>query len=102
MKVLNPNDTTHKIRYIYRRTAVGSKTFVLINEVTKEEEVFTPDFEATYSGITDMMFTKTVQEGSRYILKITDTQDKIYIGKIFVTDQQLNSYNKTENYIVYE
>ena len=64
--------------------------------------MFTPDFEATYSGITDMMFTKTVEEGSRYIFKITDTQDTIYIGKIFVTDQQLNSYNKTKDYIVYE
>jgi hypothetical protein len=102
MKVLNPDDTTHEVKYIYRRSAVGSKTFALINELTKEEEVFTPDFEATYSGITNMMFTKTVNEGSRYIFKVTDTQDTIYIGKIFVTDQVPKSYNKTKDYIVYE
>ncbi len=102
MKVLNPNDTTHKIKYIYRRTAVGSKIFSLINEVTKVEEVFTPDFEATYSGITNLMFTKTVEEGSKYILKVTDTEDTIYIGKIFVTGQSSGSYEKTKDYIVYE
>lgn len=102
MKVLNPGNTTHEIKLIYRRELSGSVVFTLTNEVTKESETLVLNSSVTTDGITTVNFDKTVLNRSKYILKVADEEGVVYRCKIFSTDQTPQNYDKTKGYLVYE
>jgi len=102
MKVLNPNNSDHEIKLIYRRGLSGNVVFTLTNEVSKDSEILTIDSASTLDGVTTIQFNKTVSDRDRYTIKANDDSGVVYRCKVFVTDQTVQDYSKTKGYIEYE
>lgn len=102
MKVISPDNTTHIIDYIYRRELVGNPVFELTNETTKVSENLSATQITTIDGLSTMYFVKTVSNNEKYTMKVTDDDGVVYRCKVFVTNQDVQNFDKTKGFITYE
>lgn len=101
MNIVNPINTSHKIRII-PRWEVYDFTLQLYNEILKENIVFVSNFSSC-DGYLDIYFDYNFTEGDSFQIKITDAAGGIaYRGKIFATEQDTQNYRVSTNAYIYE
>ena len=97
MKVLNPNNTNHNLTLIPRFTPDVNMVFELKNETTKVKEIlnFLYIFD---NAILTINFNYIFVNKSNFQIKITQNNDVIFRGKLFITDQaNLQDYECRNN-----
>lgn len=101
MKVVKTTDSTHTIRFIPRLYALIATTLELTNEATKEVTTLAHTIAGAES-ILSLIFDYNFTEGDRFQLKLYDSTDVIYRGRILATDQDKQEYDTTIGYYEYE
>lgn len=96
MNVVNPNNTTHEILIIPRFYPTGSIVVNLFNEATQTNEVVTNTYTVVDGKMT-VEFDYTFIESGRFQVKITESTNVVYRGKLFATAQQAQNYSTTVN-----
>lgn len=100
MKVVLPVDTEQSFKFIPRVYPTGALTFYLKNEATKTETSVANTY-ATVDGIITITFTFDFTERDKYQIRILESTDVIYRGKLFVTAQTPQDFNILTGYITY-
>ncbi len=92
MKIVNPINTNHEIIFIPRYYPTGDLTLYLTNETTKNvlTHVLTP---ITIDGYCYLNFDESFVNKEKYQIKITDSENIIFRGILFVTDQSEDTQN---------
>lgn len=94
MKVIDPNNTIHTLFFIPRLYIDNVVIFELKNEATKE----IIDLDHTYNisnGILQIDFTYTFTNKDKFQIKITQSNEVVYRGKLLITDQNTQDYKIT-------
>lgn len=109
MKIVSPNDSSHSIDLIMRRTDIPAHTVaVLRNETTKVEfQISDITGITTTDGVTTLAFTTEESElvdKTKYELKIyCRVSDEVFFrGKILATTQETQDYKLTKDLYFYE
>lgn len=99
MKVLNPNDTNHILKFVPRFSPDENLVFELKNEATKVSEILT--FLYIFdNGILTIDFDYNFINKSNFQIKLIQDNEVIYRGKLFITDQtNLQEYECRNNTI---
>jgi len=100
MKIVLPSDTTHSIDLIPRFYPT-SIVLNLYNETTREST----DVASTFSvvdGIMNVSFDFTFTENQKYQIKIKESDEVVYRGKLIATSQAPQDYKLTEGLYRYE
>lgn len=92
MKILNPIDTEHEIVLIPRFYVSGDVVLELTDETTKEiiMHTLTP---ITIDGFMYINFTETFINNQKFQIKITENNEIVFRGILFVTDQSSDTQN---------
>jgi hypothetical protein len=92
MKIINPIDTEHELILIPRYYVSGDVSLELTNEFTKEVNTYalTP---ITIDGYMYLNFTDTFDNNSKFQIKVTDNQNVLFRGILFVIDQSEDTQN---------
>ena len=94
MKILKTTDTSLKV---IPRSYPDTVDLTIRNEGTNESTTLI-DIAVTNSlGYLDIPFTYTFTEGSNYDFEVSSAGERIYKGKIFCTDQEIESYSMNKN-----
>lgn len=101
MKVVDPNDTSHEIIFIPRRYVLTGTTLELTNEATKVVSTVTHTITGSDALLT-LSFDFTFVEGERFVIKLYDSTDDLYRGRILATEQATQEYDSTLGYYTYE
>lgn len=101
MKVVKTTDSTHTIRFIPRAYVLIATTLEITNESNKEVTALEHIIAGT-EGILSLIFDYNFSEGDRFQLKLYDSTDVIYRGRILATDQDKQEYDTTTGYYEYE
>ena len=91
MKVLSPNDTNHQITFIPRFNIIDGNDVEM--ELYNEETSITTTYTITSvvsDGYVYLDFTETFINNSNFQIKIIRSDDILYRGKLFITDQTSN------------
>ena len=94
MKIVNPNDTNFTISFIPRFYPDDEVTVTLRNDSTREYETIESEYYIN-SGIFILSFDYTFTDKQKYQITIKQGEDLIYLGRIFATDQQPQTYKIT-------
>jgi hypothetical protein len=93
MKIVYPNNTTHKIKLIPRFTPVGVCEFII--------EGYTQVIDYQFlDGVFTFYFTFTFKNKDRFSFYIINQGEILYRGKIYATASETQNYKQTDE--VYE
>lgn len=86
MTVLNPNNTTHTLKIIPRFYPSGNVTL----DITRED--YSPGFSLLLlpiiqDGYMYLPFDHEFENASSWSVKVSESDEVVYRGKIYVTDQ---------------
>lgn len=101
MNVVNPNDSTHIIKFIPRYYPSDAIVFSLYDEATQLTEVV-DNLYLTTNGITSLSFDYTFTENQKFRIKITDINGVVFRGKLLATSQEPQDYKLTNGLYFYE
>ncbi|MEL1243526.1 hypothetical protein AAEO56_04570 [Flavobacterium sp. DGU11] len=92
MNILNPNNTTHTLKIIPRFYPLGDVVLELAGE--EREPGSTITIVPTISnGYMFLQFEKAFKNTSNWQVKVTEENEILYRGKIFVTSQAADTQN---------
>ena len=83
MKVINKENTTHTISFIPRFYTENEVTFELKNEFTRDKIIIENIYSIT-NGVITIFFDYTFTQKDKFQIKINDTENIIYRGKLEV------------------
>ena len=108
MKIINPSDTTYFIELIPRTyTLSTSLDFELYDESERETESISSEMFSVINGVLTWEFLPaefsniSFTEDGTYQLKISDSGEVIYRGKILVTRQTTQDFKLTDGLYTY-
>tara|TARA_B110000285_G_scaffold147219_1_gene164300 strand:- start:748 stop:1053 length:306 start_codon:yes stop_codon:yes gene_type:complete len=101
MKIVLPTDTNHNIDFIPRFYPTGSIDLYLTNESTNVEVLVTSTY-LLVDGIVFLNFDKTFSDGQKYSIKITESSNVVFRGKLLATSQETQEYRLTKGKYYYE
>ena len=101
MIVINPNNTVHLIKLIPRFYPTESIVFNLFNEALQTSENLDNEY-MTVNGITSIGFDLECIEGAKYQIKITESDEVVFRGKLFVTSQNTETFKASKDLYYYE
>ncbi len=101
MKVFDPADASHTLVLIPRFMPSTALTFSLTNEATKVVSTPANTYEIK-SGKLKVTFTFTFVDKDRYSIKLEDTSEVVYRGKIIATTQTAQDFKLTDGLYLYE
>ena len=96
MNIVNPTTLLHKIIIIPRYYPTGNVKFLLYNETTQLTDIVTVDYNVI-DGKMFIDFDYDFIENQSFKVKITENDNVVYRGKLFVTSQEPQSYKITQN-----
>ena len=109
MKIINPNDSTHIIKLIARDSDISyTLDFELYDESTRTTEEIASNNFSIIDGVFIWEFDNvdysliTFTEQSTYQLKITDSGEVLYRGKVLATSQVTQDFKLTNGLYSYE
>jgi len=104
MKIVNPNQTTHNIKFIPREYTGQSLNVMLFDESLNKYYPNIPNISNTIDGITNLDFDFDFLEGYKYQLTISNADNTIlFRGKIFATNKDVQELKQSDGeYIYYE
>lgn len=103
MKILSPSVTAHELILIPRYYFSGDVALVLSNEETKETITFTLT-PITIDGYVYLNFDYQFINNQNFQIKVlSDTEEIVFRGKLFITDQitNLQDYQITKDVFTY-
>ena len=100
MKVLNPNNLNHSIKFIPRYYPDFPITLTLKNESTNVETIVNCDYTLV-NGLCEVHFDYTFDNKSKFQIKIEE-ENVIFRGKLLITDQGTQDYKITKDLYYYE
>ena len=101
MKIVLPTDTNHNIDFIPRFYPTGAIDLYLTNESTKVEVLVASTY-IIQNGFVFLNFDKTFSDGQKYRIKITESSNVVFRGKLLVTTQDTQEYKLTKGKYYYE
>jgi len=101
MNIVNPNDTAHELKIIYRFDIPTEIIFNLYNEETQVSETVTNLFSVS-DGYLIISFDFDFIAGQKFQIKITDGADVVYRGKLLVTTQSTQTFKASNELYYYE
>lgn len=103
MIVLSPNTTDHTLKIIPRYYAEGNVFLELWNEETKETLQYTIEM-VSLDGYSYLNFEQEFIDKTNYQIKLTQDDEVVYRGKLFITSQanETQSYQITKDVFTYE
>lgn len=111
MKVVNPRNISHNITLITRFLPVGTLSFNLYNEATKEENTISisengisfNDFYILDNGYTFLIFDFSFEKNQRFRITLTDSNENIlYRGKLLAIIEETQNYQTDNEEYYYE
>ncbi|HRA73654.1 MAG TPA: hypothetical protein PLB11_12640 [Flavobacterium sp.] len=96
MNIVNPTTLLHKIIIIPRYYPTGIVKFSLYNETTQLTDIVTVVYNVV-DGKMFIDFDYDFIENQSFKVKITENDNVVYMGKLFVTSQEPQSYKITQN-----
>ena len=101
MIVINPNNTAHVIKLIPRFYPTETIVFNLFNEALQTSQNIDNEY-LTVNGITSIGFDLECIEFAKYQIKITENNDVVFRGKLFVTSQNPETFKASKDLYYYE
>ena len=101
MNVVNPNDTSHIIKFVPRYYSSDALVFSLYDETTQISEVV-DNIYLTTNGITSLSFDYTFTENQKFRIKISDENGIVFRGKLLATSQTTQDFKLTNGLYFYE
>ena len=101
MIVINPNNTAHVIKLIPRFYPTETIVFNLFNEALQTSQNIDNEY-LTVNGITSIGFDLECLEGTKYQIKITEDDNVVFRGKLFVTSQNTETFKASKDLYYYE
>jgi len=101
MNIVNPNDTAHELKIIYRFDIPQEIIFDLYNEETQVSETVTNLFSVS-DGYLIVSFDYDFIDGQKFQIKLTDNDVIIYRGKLMATTQETQTFKASNELYYYE
>tara|TARA_R110000803_G_scaffold76454_1_gene141048 strand:+ start:1285 stop:1587 length:303 start_codon:yes stop_codon:yes gene_type:complete len=98
--VINPNNSTHTLNVIPRFYPSNDLVISLYNEALKTTSTPANTYNIT-NGKLNITFTFTFVNKDRHQVKITDSANVVYRGKLITTTQDTQTYSQTDGQYFY-
>lgn len=93
MNILNPENTTHEIKIIPRYYPESAVIIMeLFNEEKKTAKLYNID-TLVIDGYMYLRFTETFINNTNYQIRISEGNEIVYRGKLFITNQSHDTQN---------
>ena len=102
MKIVLPTDTSHEITLIPRYYPTGSTSLEIYNETTKETTKVVNAFTLSFEGFMYLSFDYNFEDKYKYQMKIHESEEVVFRGKILCTTQETQDYKLTKDLYYYE
>lgn len=100
MKVLLPNNISHSITVIPRYYPTNTLSLEVIKEGYDSTETIVPSYSIS-SGVMTLNFDLTGVAQDRFLLKLTEDSNLVFIGKVFFTEQETQGFKLTKDTYIY-
>lgn len=101
MKVLLPSNTSHSITVIPRYYPTNTLSLEIIKEGYDSTETIIPTY-SILNGVMTLNFDLTGVAQDRFLLKLTEDNTLVFIGKVFFTEQETQDFKLTKDTYIYE
>lgn len=101
MIVVNPDNTSHIIKFVPRYTPITALTFITYNEATQVSNTINNSY-VVVDGFLELSFSNIFAEGDKLQFEIQESEQVVYRGKIFATTQTPQDYKLTKDLYFYE
>ena len=103
MVVVDSDSTTHTTKVVPRFVPTSGITLELYNETTREVNtiLFLSNSYVITDGILIIAYSFTFEKDSKYQVKITESANVVFRGKLIAIDQSTQQYDPTDGLYTY-